>query len=166
MAVKVLAALYRRYPGVRLVMIGPDKGDGSWQLVQRLAGSLGVAKGLQLVGAVPKAAVPQWLEQEYIFVNTSRFDSFGVSVMESAACGLPVVTTGVGEFPYLWQHEADALLVPPDDPEAMAAAVRRILTEAGLAERLSRKARKQTEGLDWSLILPRWENVFPNPSRV
>jgi len=164
MAVKVLAALYRQYPGARLLMIGPDKGDGSWQFVQRLAGSLGVAEGLQLVGAVPKAAVSQWLEQEDIFINTSRFDSFGVSVMEAAACGLPVVTTAVGELPYLWQHEVDALLVPAEDPEAMAGAVRRILTQPGLAERLSRNARKKAEAFDWSVVLPQWEELLLSAS--
>lgn len=160
MAVEVLAALRREFPEIRLVMIGPDKGDGSWQSVQRLAGELGVADALQLMGPVPKVDVPQCLEQGDIFINTSRFDSFGVSVMEAAACGLPVVTTAVGELPYLWQDGESALLVPPDDPEAMAAAVRRVLREPGLAERLSRNARKKAEGFDWSAVLPQWERLL------
>jgi len=58
------------------------------------------------------------------------------------------------------EHEHDALLVPPDDPEAMAAAVRRLLTEAGLADRISRNARKKVEQFDWSIILPQWETLL------
>ena len=54
----------------------------------------------------------------------------------------------------------DALLVPPNDPNAMAAAVKRILTEPGLAEQLSRNARKKAESFDWSVILPQWEKLI------
>jgi glycosyltransferase involved in cell wall biosynthesis len=66
----------------------------------------------------------------------------------------------VGGIPYLVEHEKDALLVPPNDPEAMAAAVRRILTEPGLAERLSRNARQKAEQFDWAIILPQWEALL------
>jgi len=47
-----------------------------------------------------------------------------------------------------------------DDSEAMAAAVRRVLTEPGLAERLSRNARKKAEGFDWSLIQEQWHQLL------
>jgi len=50
--------------------------------------------------------------------------------------------------------------VPPDDPEAMAAAVRRILTEAGLARRLSQNARAKAKLHDWSVVLPQWKSLF------
>jgi len=66
----------------------------------------------------------------------------------------------VGGIPYLLEHDHDALLVPPDDPEAMAAAVYRLLTEPGLAKRLSHNARKKAEHFDWSLILPQWESLL------
>ena len=76
------------------------------------------------------------------------------------ACGLCIVSTRVGGIPYLLEDGSDALLVPPNDPDAMAAAVRRILTEPGLAERLSRNARQKASGFDWRTILPRWEALF------
>jgi glycosyltransferase involved in cell wall biosynthesis len=76
------------------------------------------------------------------------------------ACGLGVVSTNVGGIPYLLNDEEDALLVPPSDPEAMAAAVRRILTEPGLAVRLSQNARHTVEHFDWSVVLLQWEALF------
>jgi glycosyltransferase involved in cell wall biosynthesis len=71
-----------------------------------------------------------------------------------------IVSTNVGELPYLWENGVDALLVPPNDPEAMAAAVKRILTEPGLAEKLSKNARIKAEQFDWPIILPQWEELF------
>lgn len=85
--------------------------------------------------------------------------------MEAMACGLCVVSTNVGGIPYLLEHETDALLVPPNDPEAMAAAVRRILTEPGLAKRLSRNARAKAKQFDWDAILPQWEELLMTVAR-
>ncbi|MBA3257451.1 MAG: glycosyltransferase family 4 protein, partial [Pyrinomonadaceae bacterium] len=90
----------------------------------------------------------------------TNVDNAPVSVLESMACGLCVVSTNVGGIPYLLKHEEDALLVPPDDAQAMAAAVRRIYSEPGLAERLSRKGRAKVEQFDWSAILPQWEALL------
>jgi glycosyltransferase involved in cell wall biosynthesis len=160
LAVKTLALLASEFPTVQLDMIGPDKGDGSREAVRETAERLGMEPNLRLVGGIPKRDVPVWLERSDIFINTTNFESFGVAVMEAAACGLCIVTTDVGELGYLWQDGHDALLVPPNDPTAMAAAVRRILTEPGLAERLSRNARKKAEQFDWSVILPHWDALL------
>ena len=66
----------------------------------------------------------------------------------------------VGGIPYLLKNECDALLVSADDELAMANAVRRFLTEDGLAKRLSKNARLKVEQCDWSTILPHWERLF------
>ena len=76
------------------------------------------------------------------------------------ACGLCVVSTNVGGIPYLLEHEYDSLLVPPNDPTAMADAIRRIVTEPGLASHLSQNARQKVEQFDWSKVLPQWEELL------
>jgi glycosyltransferase involved in cell wall biosynthesis len=76
------------------------------------------------------------------------------------AAGLNVVSTNVDGIPYLVDHGVDGLLVDPDDDEAMAEAVRRLLTERGLAQALARRAREKVEGFDWGVILPRWEQLY------
>jgi glycosyltransferase involved in cell wall biosynthesis len=95
-----------------------------------------------------------------IFLNTTNIDNTPVSVLEAMACGLCVVSTNVGGIPYLLEHEHDALLVPPNDPQAMATAVHRLLNEPDLAERLSRNARQKAAQCDWSIILPQWEALL------
>lgn len=165
LAPKVIALLTSEYPDIHLTMIGPDKHDGSLRETQEIANKLSITDHLDIPGAVPKASVPNYLSKGDIFLNTTRYESFGVSVMEAAALGLCMVSTNVGELPYLWQNEQDALLVPPDDPEAMAAAIRRILNEPGLSERLSRNARAKAEQYDWSIVLPQWNTLLLNVSK-
>ena len=111
-------------------------------------------------GPVPKDTIPQWLNRGDIFLNTTHVDNMPVSVLEAMACGLCVVSTNVGGIPYLLEGGRDALLVPADDEAAMATAVRRLVTEDGLAEQLSENARKKVEPFDWSNILPKWEKIF------
>lgn len=160
LAPKVVACLVREFPEIRLVMIGPDKGDGSLQATKELARELGVAGNIEWPGAVPRADIPRWLDQHDIFLNTTNADNTPVSVLEAMASGLCIVSTNVGGIPYLLDAEAEALLTPADDPAAMAAAVRRILSDPPLAESLSHHARQKAERFDWAAILPQWDTVL------
>jgi glycosyltransferase involved in cell wall biosynthesis len=157
---KVMAQLIQEFPDARLTMVGPDKGDGSLARTRQLSAELGVAEHISFPGGIPKADVPRCFDQHDIFINTTNRDNTPVSVMEAMACGLSVVSTNVDGVPYLVDHEVDGLLVPPDDAAAMSAAVRRLLTEPGLAERLTRKAREKVARFDWSLVLPQWEELY------
>lgn len=156
----VLSRLIQDFPDISLKMIGPDKGDGSLNRTQNKVKELGLNGRVIFSGMVPKKDVPLWLNKGDIFLNTTNVDNTPVSVIEAMACGLCVVSTNVGGIPYLLEHGRDALLVPPEDPEAMARAVRRILTEPGLSAHLSRNARKKVEGFDWSITLPQWEALL------
>jgi L-malate glycosyltransferase len=71
-----------------------------------------------------------------------------------------MVSTNVGGILYLLEHEHDVLLVPPKDPVVMATAVRRLLTEPGLAGRPSHNARQKVEQFDWPVILRRWKALL------
>ena len=160
MAIESVALLRNQFSQLSLTMIGPDKGDGSFQKTQELADNLNLRSSVSFPGNVSKAEVPIWLTKGDIFLNTTYFDNTPISVMEAMACGLCVISTNVGGIPYLIDDGVDALLVPPNDPDAMAAAVKRILSEPGLAERLSKNARKKAEQFDWSIILPQWERLI------
>ena len=159
LAVKTIEKL-RNVKEIKLLMIGPDKGDGSFQKVNQKIIDYELEDIIQIIPGVSKQEIPNYLSKYDIFINTTNVESFGQSVLEAAACGLCIVTTNVGELPYLWEHEVDALLVPPGDAEAMAASIHRILDDPELAARLSTNARKKAEQFDWSIILPQWEALF------
>lgn len=160
LAVTALQELHEHFPAARLILAGPDKHDGAANDLRAAIASTQLQDSVAVVGAVSKVEVPRLMDQADIFLNTTNVDNTPISVIEALACGMCIVSTNVGGIPYLLTHEHDALLVPPNDPQSMADAIRRILTEPGLAERLSRNARKTAEQFDWSIILPQWEALL------
>lgn len=166
LALKALTILIREFPGIHLTMIGHDRGDGSLQDLQRLSKELQLEDQITLTGAVSKAEISDCLSKGDIFLNTSIIDNTPVTVLEAMACGLCIISTNVGGIPHLLSHDYNALLVVPDDHVSMAAAIRRVLTEPGLARKLSLNGRRMVEGFDWSIVLPRWNELLESASTL
>jgi glycosyltransferase involved in cell wall biosynthesis len=162
LALEVVAILSKDFPDIQLIMLGPDKYDGSLKKTKRIAAELGVTDQIAFLGGVSKAEVPKWLNKGDIFINTTNIDNNPISVIEAMASGLCIVSTDVGGIPYLAENEKDALLVPPNDPIAMAKAVKRLLNDPNLSEKLSMNAHLKVRQLDWSVILSRWEDLLKN----
>jgi glycosyltransferase involved in cell wall biosynthesis len=80
--------------------------------------------------------VPTLLRQADVFVLPSLYEGLPVSVLEAMAAGTPVVATAVGGTDEAVVAGKSGLLVPPRDPEALANAVRQILSSAPLAQQL------------------------------
>jgi glycosyltransferase involved in cell wall biosynthesis len=164
LALRVVGALAPGCPSVHLTMVGRDK-DGSLSRVRQVAAELGVADRVELPGPVPNSEIGAWLDRGDVFLNTTNVDNTPLSVLEAQAAGLCIVSTNVGGLPYLLANGKDALLVPPDHPEAMAEAVRRVISEPGLAASLSRNGRAKAKAFDWSRVLPQWEALFEEAGR-
>lgn len=160
LAVCVLAEVRKKYPEATLEMVGPDKHDGSFEQTRATAEDLGVAGAVTFTGSVQKRAIPERINEGDIFLNTTTIDNTPVSVIEAMACGACVVSTRVGGLPHLVRDGEDGLLVEPRNAQAMTAAVVRLLTEPGLAPRISLAARVKTQAFDWSVVLPQWEELL------
>lgn len=162
LAPKVIHLLVSEFPQIHLIMLGPDKGDGSFQHTVEVARDLGVEDRIEWIGGVAHLDVPFWLNKADIFINTTRYDTAPRSLIEAMGNGLCVISTNVGGVPYIIENDHEGLLVPSDDAEAMASAIRRVLTDPALAGCLSLNARAKAESYDWSAVLPQWEELFLN----
>lgn len=160
LAVKALQILASELSEIKLIMVGTDNGEGNFLRFRQWVEKLGLTNRVIFPGGVSKPEVPYWMSQGDIYLNTTNVDNTPVTVLEAMTSGLCIISTNVGGIPYLLEHAHDALLVPPDDPLAMAQAIRRVLTEEGTGERLSRNARRKAEQFDWSVILPKWEALL------
>lgn len=80
---------------------------------------------VHLPGRVPDVAA--WLRRASVYVQPSRWEGFGLAVLEAMISGLPVVATNVSSLPELVVDGETGVLVPPDDPAALAAGIERAL---------------------------------------
>ena len=95
-----------------------------------------------------------------IVLNPSLADNMPNSVLEALASGVPVVSTNVGGVPYIVQDQVTALLVPPTDPSAMAAACLHILGDDGFWQRLSTAGLAEVQRYTWQRVAPLLANVY------
>jgi glycosyltransferase involved in cell wall biosynthesis len=119
-------------------------GDGPLREgLARDATRLGIASHVRWLGDLTD--VRPVLEALDVFVLPSRTEGMSNALLEAMAMALPVVATAVGGTPEVIADGQRGLLVPADDPEAMAAAVARLLDDASLASRLGAAARQIVE---------------------
>jgi glycosyltransferase involved in cell wall biosynthesis len=107
-----------RHHDVMLALVGPDRGREAH--LRQLADALGVSDAVVLCGPVDHGHVHVYYEAATVFCLPSRAEPFGIVLLEAGAFRCTVVATSVGGIPEILTHGIDALLVGPDDPEALA----------------------------------------------
>jgi glycosyltransferase involved in cell wall biosynthesis len=138
----------QRYPEASLLIVG----TGSQEAYLRGLVTSWDLKNVGFLGHVPYRDLPLIYDECDILLNASRADNFPGSLIEAAAAGLAVVSTGVGGIPYIFESGASALLVEPGDWAGLASANLRILDEPGLGLRISRLALEQCQQCDWKSV--------------
>ncbi|MBN2313920.1 MAG: glycosyltransferase [Sedimentisphaerales bacterium] len=86
--------------------------------------------------------IPAILNEVDLLVHTAHQEPLGRVLLEAAFCGRPIVATDVGGTTEILTDQDSALLVPPDDPEALATAIRRMIMDRELRTRLGLQAQK------------------------
>ena len=151
-ALRAFALLRATHPLASMLVAG--SGPEHARLLQ-LAERLGIAAGVRFCGLLEHAAMAQCYQAADIVLNPSLADNMPNSMLEALASGVPVVSTNVGGVPYLVEDGRHALLVPPGQPEAMARAMRRVLEEHGLAEKMHVAGLQLVHQYAWSQVYPR-----------
>lgn len=99
-----------------------------------------------------------FLLQAGVFVLPSRFEGMPNALLEAMAAGLAVVVTDASPGPLeVVEHGVSGLVVPSDDPEALAAALERLAGDPDLRSRLGAAARDTLRQLDWPVVGPIWD---------
>lgn len=136
-----------RLPAARLLLVG----DGPLRRgLQRLAKELRISERVTFAGDVSDADLPGCYRSTDLFVlpSTARAEAFGTSLVEAMAAGVPVISTEVASGTS-WVNEAGTtgFVVPPGDPEQLAAAIERLREDAPLRSRMGAAARRRAAAL-------------------
>ncbi len=118
-------------------------------------------RGVMMLGTVPNADLPAYLAAaDVLAAPATGHESFGLVLVEAMAAGVPVVATDIPGYREVVSDGVEGLLVPPLDPAALAAALRRILTAPELGAALGSAGRRRAEGFSWELVVPRVEAIY------
>lgn len=119
-------------------------GDGSLrrELEERCA-HLGIAERVRFTGRLSPEHVPEHHAMIDVFANLSASESYGVSVLEAMSSARPVVASNVGGLPELVVQDVTGLLVAPDDVQATAGAIARLVDDASLRDRMGTAGRER-----------------------
>lgn len=156
-ALRAFAIVARSYPAAQLVVAGSGPSRAG---LEQLAQELGVAAAVRFTGRVENAAMAALYQGADLMLNPSTIDNMPNSLLEAMASGVPVVSTNVGGVPYMVEDGLTALLVPPRSPEAMAAAMLRLLAEPALAARLRNAGLDYVQQYAWPNVRERLLRVY------
>jgi glycosyltransferase involved in cell wall biosynthesis len=144
-------------PEARLTVLGGRGSPNDPDLLasQTRARELGIDGRVELRGFVPHAEVRATIAGAGAAVLPlpdnlmARYFTSPLKLFDYMAAGAPIVASDLPTVREVLADGDNALLVPPDDPPALAAAIRRLLVNPGLAERLRRTAYEQVRGYTW-----------------
>lgn len=122
---------------LKIIGEGPER-----PALEQLIAELDLTQRVVLAGSQSAEAVMAELGRADAFALATREEALGVVFIEALAAGLPTVGTNVGGVGEIIRHEETGLLIPPDDPAALTAAVIRLIEDADLRERLGRRGRQ------------------------
>jgi len=157
---KGIHSLIRALPqlprNVRLILV-----DSAESSARRWARAEGCSGRLQIAGRVSTENLVQLYRRAALVVVPSRYEGFGLPAVEAMACGTPVVATSAGALPEVVHKGGGGVLVPPDDPLALAKAVRGLLEQPLRRRELGARARQNVvAAYSWPHVARRTTAVY------
>lgn len=154
---QAMPPLVRRFPDVHLVVVGegPERAED-----ERFAAMLAPG-AVSFVGPVVDAELPGYFQGADVFVSPATGgESFGIVLLEAMAAGKPIVASAIEGYAGLLVKDEAGLLVPPRDPEALAAALTRVLDDDKLRDQLGNSAETAARKYDWLALARRIETLY------
>lgn len=161
--VEALPPVLRQHPKARLALIGAAIDPDYCEKIKRRAAELGLSDRVTVIhGLAPNS---QELADAYaacdVFMLPSLYETFGIVVLEAWAARKPVVASKVGGIEGFVEHEKDALLFNPDDPDSLVRKTIRLLDDAPLCRRLADAGHEKAQSeYTWARRAEKTEAVY------
>lgn len=155
--ISAFARVLKVVPGAKLVIAGSGREKDN---LSRQIKSLHITNSVFMVGRLTKEKVAQLMAAADVFVLPSKMESFGLSLLEASAAGVPVVCSNAGGVPEVFQDGFNALLYPPGDDNAMAKAIICLIQDRELAKKISANAVETASRFTWEMTAERTLRVY------
>lgn len=135
-------------------------GDDEFGRLRRLAGDLGVADLVRFIGPVPHTDLPTYYRAADVTLVCSHYESFGLTALESQACGTPVIGTAVGALWFVVRDGESGFLVPTREPSDLATRAKTLLSDRDLARNFSAASVASAERFSWDLTASSLKELY------
>lgn len=157
--IKAMALVINHRPQAQLVLVG---GGDAVESYRQQAQALGIKNALLTPGPQYGPDLVEAYRQATVVVlpSTSDSEAFSVALVEAMASGRPVIGTRIGGTPEVINDEQDGLLVPAKNPEALATAIERVLSDHSFAQRLGDVGAAKAQGFGWQLQILKYKTIY------
>ena len=150
--------MFRRpmFEHVKLLIIGDE--ISKYATLRRAVHRLKLHKHVRFFGFVPDQTLAALYRLAAVFVFPSLYEGFGLPPLEAMASGAPVITSNVSSLPEVVGDAA--VLIDPYDPEAIADAIRRVLSDEALRQQLKERGQVRARHFSWDRSVRRVHEIY------
>lgn len=156
-ALKALATLRERGGNAMLEVAGSGPQEAE---LRDMARQLHLEDNVRFLGRLDRQEIVALYTRADAMLNPTTVDNMPNSVLESLACGVPVISSNVGGVPYIVKDGETALLVPVGDVNALAEAMKNLMYDSDLRERLVQQGEASISGYEWQAVAPQWLRTY------
>ena len=163
MLIEAYSILHKEYPEYKLRIIGDALNEEGQEVQRKIQEQIKQLELEDVVEILPFSAnVHEDIIEDFMYVNSSDYEGISNAMLEAMAIGMPVVCTDcpIGGAHATIQNEVNGLLVPVGDAQAMYLAMKQIIEDEELAQRLSSNAAKLRETLSLENIAKQWMELL------
>lgn len=130
----------------------PDQWSTEMRRLRRLQGELGIGELVTFQGSQDQRKLPVFYSAADAVIVPSHYESFGMVALEAMACGTPVIASNVGGLRYTVRDGETGLLVPREDPAALAEKIAVLLDDEAFRLQLGQQATQTAQRYSWTTI--------------
>jgi D-inositol-3-phosphate glycosyltransferase len=163
----VIRALSHIHHKVKLLIVGGEEELPEIMCTPEIKRLLAIAErertadSLKFVGRKCRDDLKYYYSAADLFITTPWYEPFGITPLESMACGTPVIGANVGGIKYSVANGITGLLVPPNDPQTLASTIDCCIDHPSLLEKMRRRGlRWVNEFFTWKYVAQRMDDVY------
>jgi glycosyltransferase involved in cell wall biosynthesis len=161
LVIQAFARFRREVPDATLTLAGYGSEEGR---LRELAAAVG-DRSIRFAGRVDPADMPRLYADHDIFVNASVLDNQPVSILEAFASGLPIVSTAVGDIPYMVRNGETGTLASADAGD-LAGAITRVWNDPEGARAMARRGKAALSRFTWQTVRENWLDIYSEGTRL